>query len=191
MTETHTTGYCAPQISVVEMLTATGCNKEEVSTDVIKYVSEITIGFETRTRVSTSHSTAGLKFAWEDGDVIEVYKNADANSLTYYYVYDAASKTFKPQNKNYKMVAGTEGTIATMHHLVGVIEIPVKKGESFSEKITQFGIQASGSKIGRDFTATPASPYFKEASEGYEVTDSEEKSEYVLSTTEATIEILH
>ena len=147
-----------------------------------------------------------------------MYENGNANSLTYYYVYDAATESFKPETDSYKMVAGKEyfavnhkrqtsiflsvedgksvvkmdierkepyglsnipmitdvftadanGTIATMHHLVGVVEIPVKLAEGSNvTKINNFSLYVSGAKLGRDFTATPEAPYVKSVDEAY------------------------
>lgn len=201
-------------------LVAVGCSKDEVANEGVEYVSELKLNFGGGdSRVAVTHNPAsGLKFAWEDGEQIEVYENGNANSLTYYYVYDAATESFKPETDSYKMVAGKEyfavnhkrqtstflsvedgksvvkmdierkepyglsnipmitdvftadanGTIATMHHLVGVVEIPVKLAEGSNvTKINNFSLYVSGAKLGRDFTATPEAPYVKSVDEAY------------------------
>ena len=81
--------------------------------------------------------------------------------------------------------ADAGGAIATMHHLVGVVEIPVKKADSFDETVTGFSLYASGGKLGDDFTATPGDGYVKSTAEGYDTVYSEEKT-YTLNTTDAT-----
>lgn len=65
--------------------------------------------------------------------------------------------------------AEDDATIATMHHLVGVVEIPVKLAESATiTTMTQFSLYASGAKLGRQFTATPENPYIKNTDEAYD-----------------------
>ena len=202
-------------------LVAVGCSKDDVANEGVEYVSELKLNFgKGDSRVAVTHNPAsGLKFAWEDGEEIEVYENGNENSLTYYYVYDAATESFKPQSDSYKMVVGKEyfavnhtrqtsiflsvedgksvvkmnierkepyglsnipmitdvftadanGTIATMHHLVGVVEIPVKLAEGSNvTKVNEFSLYVSGAKLGRDFTATPEAPYVKSVEEAYD-----------------------
>ena len=213
------------------------CSNEEVAVnDDVQYVSELKLNFGSGdSRVAATHNPAsGLKFAWEDEEEIQVYENANADAITFYYVYDESTQSFKPENESYKMVAGKEyfavkgvrqtnlalsvedgktivkmnvertgkglphipmitdvftadagGAIATMHHLVGVVEIPVKKADSFDETVTGFSLYASGGKLGREFTATPGDGYVKSTAEGYDTAKSEEKT-YTLSTTDAT-----
>ena len=201
-------------------LVAVGCSKDEVANEGVEYVSELKLNFgKGDSRVAVTHNPAsGLKFAWEDGEEIKVFENGNENSKTYYYVYDAATESFKPQYDSYKMVAGKEyfavnhtrqipiflsvedgksvvkmnierkepcglsnipmitdvftadadGTIATMHHLVGVVEIPVKLAEGSNvTKVNKFSLFVSGAKLGCDFTATPEAPYVKDISEAY------------------------
>lgn len=207
-------------VAAVFALVAVGCSKDDVANEGVEYVSELKLNIgKGDSRVAVTHNPAsGLKFAWEDGEQIEVYENGNANSLTYYYVYDAATESFKPETDSYKMVAGKEyfavnhkrqtstflsvedgksvvkmdierkepyglsnipmitdvftadanGTIATMHHLVGVVEIPVKLAEGSNvTKINNFSLYVSGAKLGRDFTATPEAPYVKSVDEAY------------------------
>lgn len=202
-------------------LVAVGCSKDDVANEGVEYVSELKLNFgKGDSRVAVTHNPAsGLKFAWEDGDEIMVLENGNANSITYYYVYDAATESFKPKYDSYKMTAGKEyfavnhtrqtsiflsvedgksvvkmnierkepyglsnipmitdvftadanGTIATMHHLVGVVEIPVKLAEGSNvTKVNDFSLFVSGAKLGRNFTATPEAPYVKSVDEAYD-----------------------
>ena len=82
--------------------------------------------------------------------------------------------------------ADAGGTIATMHHLVGMVEIPVKlKDGATITNITEFSLYASGGKLGSNFTAKPMSPYIKDTSTGYD-TAYENGGPYTLNTTTAT-----
>lgn len=217
-------------------LVAVGCSKDDVANEGVEYVSELKLNIgKGDSRVAVTHNPAsGLKFAWEDGEEIMVFENGNENSLTYYYVYDAASESFKPKYDSYKMVAGKEyfavnhtrqpsiflsvedgksvvkmnierkepyglsnipmitdvftadanGTIATMHHLVGVVEIPVKLAEGSNvTKVNNFSLYVSGAKLGRNFTATPEAPYVKSVEEAY---DESEIAGCELSTETAT-----
>lgn len=198
------------------------CSNEEIVTnDDVQYVSELKLNFgKGDSRIAATHDPAsGLKFAWEDGEIIEVYENANADAITFEYKYDANSKSFKPVSDSYKMEVGkqyfavnhkeqtslflnvedgksvikmnierkepyglstipmitdvftaeAEGTIATMHHLVGVVEIPVKLAEGATiTTMTKFTLYANGAKLGRGFTATPENPYIKNTNSAYD-----------------------
>ena len=192
---------------------ATGCNKENTVTDDVQYVSELKVNFEGDTKVSAAHSPAGLKFNWEDGDVIRILEDGNAESPRYNYVYDESSESFKPEDEGQKMVVGTKyfalkaknpvsnfitveegksivkleletgayderglpaiplisdvftadasGTVATMHHLCGVVEVPVNLSEeNAAKKVTLFSINSSEGKLAGYYTATPYPPYF-------------------------------
>lgn len=82
--------------------------------------------------------------------------------------------------------ANADGTIATMHHLVGMVEIPVKleEGATFTT-ISEFSLSASGGKLGNNFTAKPMSPYIKDTSIGSNYAY-ENEGPYTLNTTTAT-----
>lgn len=214
------------------------CSNEEVAVnDDVQYVSELKLNFGSGdSRVAATHSAAGLKFAWDEGDEIRVYKDGDQNATPIYYTYDKSTESFKPKNESYKMEVGQEyfavrgqrstniplslvdgdivvkmnsevddrfglpaipmitdvftaksnGTIATMHHLMGVVEIPVKlDASSTKEEAKQFKLYSNGGKLAREFTAKPKSPYLNDVSEAYTTAVSEEKT-YVLSKGEAT-----
>ena len=82
--------------------------------------------------------------------------------------------------------ADAEGTIAAMHHLVGVVEVPVKlEAESTSTTLNNLGFYIAAGKTSGDFIATPASPYFKEATDAG-ATSTKANSVTELNTTKAT-----
>ena len=156
------------------VLAAVGCSKDDAALNDVQYVSELKINFEGGTRLSASHSAAGLKFAWEDGDVVYVFEDGINGGEGKYLAYDAESDSFKPQRDSDKLEVGkkyfavtntaspyaniqegtdftsvlvkllvgagteyipmitdvftvtAENTMATMHHTVGMVEIPVK-----------------------------------------------------------------
>ena len=82
--------------------------------------------------------------------------------------------------------ADAEGTIAAMHHLVGVVEVPVKlDAESASTALNNLGFYIAAGKTSGVFIATPASPYFKEATDA-DATSTKANSVTELNTTEAT-----
>ena len=58
------------------------CSNEEVAVnDDVQYVSELKVNFG-GSRVAATHDPAsGLKFAWEEGEEIQVYENANANAI--------------------------------------------------------------------------------------------------------------
>ena len=211
------------------------CSNEEIATnDDVQYVSELKLNFGGGdTRVVATPSAAGLKFAWAEGDEIEVYQNRENYSFKGIYQYDATAGSFtlssgnamtvgteyfavmKPSNKLTVENVGTanvqvkleldryvslkklplisdvftadaSGTIATMHHLVGMVEIPVKLNSSATiTEITSFSIYG-GTNIGGEFIATPIGPnYYKEVSSGDHtayITD----GPYTLNTSTAT-----
>ncbi len=192
------------------VLAAVGCSKDDAASNDAKFVSEIKIGFEGDTRVSASHSAAGLKFAWENGDAVYVYEDGNTEATAKILEYDAASATFKPQSgsdtnmlevgteyfavtysdwyfiskdentgasvvesklgnglglKSIPMIsnvfeATAENTMATMHHLVGVVEIPVKAAVA-GAKLQQMSLytQRANSAVSGYFAVSPVAPY--------------------------------
>lgn len=211
------------------------CSNEDIATNDVQYVSELKIGFEgaNDSRVVPSHSAAGLKFAWEDGEEIKIYKKGSDYGFAYEYVYDRASNSFKPERESYQMEVGqeyfavtktktsipveevegkivvktelksyygledipmitdvftatAEGTVATMHHLVGVVEVPVVlNSESEYNKALNFGLYVSGGKLSGSFTATPVAPYVYSTDDAYDTMWKKEE-ETTLSTESAT-----
>ncbi len=194
-------------IAAAVVLAAVGCSKEDAAKSEVQYVSELKIGFEGDTRVSTTHDpSSGLKFAWEDGDFIEVWEDKNESASRKMFVYDSSSGSFKPKsdsdklevNKQYFATTTSEGywisvvdgksvvtmelagglginkvpmitdvftataenTMATMHHIVGAVEIPVK-AKSTGAKLQQIVIntQTANQAIRGEFNASPVSPY--------------------------------
>ena len=192
------------------VLAAVGCSKDDAASNDAKFVSEIKIGFEGDTRVSASHSAAGLKFAWEDGDAVYVYEDGNTEATAKILEYDAASATFKPLagNDDEKLEVGkkyfavtysdwyfiskdentgasvvesklgngsglemipmisdvfeatAENTMATMHHLVGVVEIPVIAAvDGVQLQQMYLYTQRANSAVSGFFAVSPVAPY--------------------------------
>ena len=223
------------------VLAAVGCSKDDAASNDAKYVSEIKIGFEGDTRVSASHSAAGLKFAWEDGDDVYVYEDGNTEATAKMLEYDATSATFKPQNgsNTNKLVVGkkyfavsqsgwnfiskdentgasvvdsklgnglglksipmisdvfeatAENTMATMHHLVGVVEIPVIAAvDGVQLQQMYLYTQRANSAVSGYFAVSPVAPYdlIYSGRTGYFESANQTNSDapIELSTTEAT-----
>lgn len=83
--------------------------------------------------------------------------------------------------------ASADGTIATMHHLVGVVEVPATLDESSTvETLYRSGL--SGVKgLAGEFIAIPEAPYFQEISEGYSKTSSDVLNVKLSKTTATSI----
>ena len=83
--------------------------------------------------------------------------------------------------------ASADGTIATMHHLVGVVEVPATLDESSTvETLYRSGL--SGVKgLAGEFIAIPEAPYFQEISEGYDKTTSDVLNVKLSKTTATSI----
>ena len=223
------------------VLAAVGCSKDDAASNDAKYVSEIKIGFEGDTRVSASHSAAGLKFAWEDGDAVYVYEDGNTEATAKILEYDATSATFKPQTgsntnmlevgKKYFAVtysnwyfiskdentgasvvesklgnglglemipmisdvfeATAENTMATMHHLVGVVEIPVIAAvDGVQLQQMYLYTQRANSAVSGFFAVSPVAPYdlIYSGRTGYfeSANQTASKAPIELSTTKAT-----
>ena len=70
--------------------------------------------------------------------------------------------------------ASADGTIATMHHLVGVVEVPVKLNTDGSVVDVLYQLELSGvSGLSGEFTAIPVAPYFKSVTAPYSTTTSD------------------
>ncbi len=70
-------------------------------------------------------------------------------------------------------IASADGTVATMHHLVGVVEVPVKLNpESTCNVLYQLGL-GGVSGLSGEFTAIPVAPYFKAVTAPYSTTTSD------------------
>ena len=223
------------------VLAAVGCSKDDAAQEEVKYVSEIKIGFEGDTRVSASHSAAGLKFAWEDGDAVYVYEDGNTEATAKILEYDAASATFKPQSgndtnmlevgkkyfavtysdwywisvddntgasvveselgnglglKSIPMIsdvfeATAENTMATMHHLVGVVEIPVIAAvDGVQLQNMSLYTQRANRVVSGGFAVSPVAPYdliYGDRDGFFESANQTESGAPIeLSTTEAT-----
>ena len=217
------------------VLAVVGCSKDDAALNDVQYVSELKINFEGGTRLSASHSAAGLKFAWEDGDVVYVYEDGNTDATRKKFVYDTESASFKPDSdsdrlevgKNYfagfkaqsiKMyitdgrtevsfwldyydgikgipmitdvfTATEENTMATMHHLVGVVEIPVKAAVDGTQLLQLWLITERANKaISGFYNVVPVAPYpFTIVSNFYESANQLYDNHPIdLSTTEAT-----
>ncbi len=69
--------------------------------------------------------------------------------------------------------ASADGTIATMHHLVGVVEVPATLDESSTvETLYRSGLSGVVGLAG-EFIAIPEAPYFQQISLGYDKTMSD------------------
>ena len=66
--------------------------------------------------------------------------------------------------------ANASGTVATMHHLQGIVEIPVKLSASAANlSIEEFCLTTDENTLSCEvFTATPEAPYFKGISSNYD-----------------------
>ena len=196
------------------MIITEGCTKQNVTDQTKQYVSGIRINFETETRVSTTHSAAGLKFAWEDGDNIEVWEDLNTSASRKLFTYDATTQTFKPSSNSDKLEIGkkyfavnasswyyidatdgkssipmtlkggsgvnnvpmisdvfeatAENTMTTMHHIVGVVEIPVKASAN-GKQLQRVGLnsQTANHALRGEFTITPEAPYTLTSTYGY------------------------
>ena len=81
--------------------------------------------------------------------------------------------------------ASADGTVATMHHLVGVVEVPVKLApESTCNVLYQLSLGGVNGLSG-EFTAIPEAPYIKEVTNPYSTTVSDVLN-VTLSTESAT-----
>lgn len=182
------------------------CNNDNEVLNETQYITEFKADFGADTRIDATASVAGLKFAWEDRDILYVYNPEDVNDF-YEYVYDLSDDKFYLDYSNksnegltvnesyfaisqflygdsYTSVGGNfavetslyynrdipliselflakaDGTIATMHHTVGVVEVPVKLGaESTISKPVRVSIVLSDADVVGPFYATPNSPY--------------------------------
>lgn len=219
------------------VLAAVGCSKDDAALNDVQYVSELKINFESGTRFSASHSAAGLKFAWEDGDVVYVFEDGINGGERKYLAYDAESDSFKPQKDSDKLEVGkkyfavtnaaspyayvqegtgftralvklvvgagteyipmitdvftvtAENTMATMHHTVGMVEIPVKAAVDGVQLLQLWlDTERANKAISGFYNVAPVAPYpFTIVSNFYESANQlYDNHPTDLSTTEAT-----
>ena len=218
------------------VLAAVGCSKDDAALNDVQYVSELKINFDGGTRLSASHSAAGLKFAWDDGDVVYVYEDGIKGEGKY-LVYDAESDLFKPKRDSDKLEVGkkyfavtntaspyaniqegtgftsvvvklvvgagteyipmisdvftvtAENTMATMHHTVGMVEIPVKAAVDGTQLLQLWvDTERANKAISGFYEVVPVAPYpFTIVSNFYESANQlYDNHPTDLSTTEAT-----
>ena len=83
--------------------------------------------------------------------------------------------------------ASADGTIATMHHLVGVVEVPATLDESSTvETLYRSGLSGVEGLAG-EFIAIPEAPYFQQISLGYDKTTSDVLNVKLSKTTATSI----
>ena len=198
-------------LSVALVLAAVGCSKDITANDEgVKSVNTLTVDIEgsNDTRLSATHSAAGLKFNWDVADAIYVVP-AEAGNYNYgLYIYKSngtfefskGSGTPMEVGKKYYAVYGAkyarddmgfnsesqiraflklssvvnattsiswlpmisevftctaDGTIATMHHMAGVIEAPVKVAEG-TQKMTLFGLYSGTNTMSGWVSVSPS-----------------------------------
>lgn len=184
------------------------CNNDNEVLNKPLYITEFkAVFYGADTRVVATPDN-GLKFSWEDEEIIYVYNPADENDYYEYkynsstgkFVLDYAQKNdegmtvnqayfattrtlyhnsfttvdgeFAVKTQLYNegvsaipliseiFIAKTDGTIASMHHTVGVVEIPVKLGSGST--ITELGdvsIYIPSAELVGEFYATLESSY--------------------------------
>ena len=198
-------------MSAVLALVAVGCSKDITANDEVgKIVNTLTVDIEgsNDTRLSATHSAAGLKFNWDVADEIYVVPaEADNYNFGKYkfksngtFEFSAGSGTPMEVGKKYYAVYGTkyarddmgfnsesqiraflnlsplvnattsiswlpmisevftctaDGTIATMHHVAGVIEAPVKVAED-TQKMTMFGLYSGTNTMSGWVSVSPS-----------------------------------
>lgn len=181
------------------------CSNENEVLNEPQYITEFKAVFGgADSRVAATPTTNGLKFSWEDGDVVYVFSPNDDEYTNYKY-NSAAGKFEKVYPSDPGMTAGeyyfattdnqisfttvgekpavttelysdgvteipliseiftaqTDGTIARMHHTVGVVEVPVKlgTGSTISEPV-DVAIEVAGANVVGPFITTLDDPYF-------------------------------
>ena len=185
------------------------CNNDNEVLNEPQYITEFKAVFGgADSRIAAEASAAGLKFAWNDEDVLDVV----SSDLEEYheYTYNAATGKFELEYGE-GMTAGTQyiafrdlepddeggfegelyyqnnildpaidipliskeftadadGTIAEMHHIVGMVEVPVELAAASEIKnLKGVGIFVDGAKVVGPFSAKPEAPYFVDKIEG-------------------------
>ena len=95
-------------LSVALVFAAVGCSKDTTANDEVgKIVNTLTVDIEgsNDTRLSATHSAAGLKFNWDAADAIYVVP-AEADNYNYgLYIYQS-NGTFESSNSGTPMEVG-------------------------------------------------------------------------------------
>lgn len=192
------------------------CNNDNEVLNEPQYITEFKAVFGgADTRVAAEASAAGLKFSWENEDVLYVYNPEDENDY-FEYKYNSSTGKFELESANENdegmtvntsyfattkslydnafttvdedfavktqlssegvtriplisglFTAKADGTIAAMHHTVGVVEVPVKLGAgSTITELGDVGIYIESANVIGDFYATLESPYYAGNIEG-------------------------
>ena len=183
------------------------CNNDNEVLNEPQYITEFKAVFGgADSRIAAEASAAGLKFAWDDEDVLYVVSSNLEED--YEYAYNATTGNFELQvyddeqgmtegtqyfalrdlypdgegglrgalnNQNDpndpaaidiplisdKFTADADGTIAEMHHIVGMVEVPVELAAGSSKEILKgVGIFVDNGRVFGPFSAKPEAPYF-------------------------------
>lgn len=185
------------------------CSNENEVLNEPQYITEFKAVFGgADSRVAATPTTNGLKFSWEDGDVVYVFSPNNDDEYTDYEYNSAAGKFEKVYPSDPGMTVGhtyfattdnqisfttvgekpavttelypegvteipliseiftaqADGTIARMHHTVGVVEVPVKlgTGSTINEPV-DVAIEVAGANVVGPFITTLDEPYFANA----------------------------
>ena len=82
------------------------CNNDNEVLNETQYITEFKADFAATRMTATPDN--GLKFAWEEGDVLYVFQADDATVNYKYYEYDAATQTFKATTSADALEAGKQ-----------------------------------------------------------------------------------
>jgi hypothetical protein len=130
---------------------------------------------------------AGKKYFAMAGSYMSIpVKAVDGKIVTYPKLGSEAEISDIPMISDV-FTASTDGTIATMHHLVGVVEVPATLDESSTvETLYRLGL-GGVSGLSGEFTAIPEAPYFQQISLGYDKTMSDVLNVKLSKTTATSI----
>ena len=109
------------------------CNNDNEVLNETQYITEFKAVFGGADTRMTATPDNGLKFAWQEGDVLYVFQADDASVNYKRYEYDATAGTFKADTEADKLVAGTE-YFAVNHikslryHILGLYEFMNSEG---------------------------------------------------------------
>jgi len=183
------------------------CNNDNEVLNEPQYITEFKAVFSgADSRIAAEASADGLKFTWDDEDVLYVV-TPDLEEV-YEYAYNEATGNFELQvyddeqgmtaDTQYfalsdlrpdgegglkgelndrndpndpdvidiplisdKFTAEADGTIAEMHHLVGMVEVPVELAAgSAIDKLEGVCIYVDNGRVVGPFSAKPEAPYF-------------------------------
>ena len=181
------------------------CNNDNEVLNEPQYITEFKAVFGgADSRIAAEASADGLKFTWDDGDLLYVVCSTDLEEYSE-YTYNAATGKFELEygegmtagiqyfalrdlepdgegglrgilnNMNYpsdptvidiplisdKFTAKADGTIVKMHHIVGMVEVPVELAAGSSkEELKGVGIFVDNGRVFGPFSAKPEAPYF-------------------------------